>query len=187
MVDDDVVAVEPEELVSRIAHARRTKSNALSLALVKKRGFLIRFHHNRLNVLPSHFVFSNMTPLQLITNWLLGDSNSNIPPYWTFDSKNVVHFKGGAKLRMTRSFMRTVEQHDRELNLWMQSRNSWTYKFIGLLWEGVDSVSKDKYDSARSSGIRVYVKRKRKKTWKLYYNDNVKEKKEPAKRDQPDV
>ena len=74
---------------------------------------------------------------------------------------------------MMRLFMKTVKQHARELDLWMLSFNLWNYNSIGLLWEEVNSVLKDKYDSARRSGVKAYVKRKREKSWKLYYNNTV--------------
>ena len=177
----DAIVAEPDDgLGSAIVHARRTKSNALSSTLVKKREFLIGYHHNRLNVLPSNFVFPKMTPLQLITNWLVGDVSSNIPPYWTLASNNVVHFKGCVALRCMQLFMKTIEVHGRELNLWISSKNGWSYKSIGLLWEGVDCLLKNKYDHIRSNSSKSYVRRKREKQWKSYYNDIVKHRKAAA-------
>ena len=72
---------------------------------------------------------------------------------------------------MMQLFMRTVEKHDCELDLWMSCFNLWNYKSIYFLWEEVDYMLKDKHDSRRSSRIKPYVKRKREKTQKSYYND----------------
>ena len=57
---------------SKEHHALKKDNNASSAAL-KKQEFLVGYHHNHLNPLPSNFVFPKMTPLQLITNRFLGD------------------------------------------------------------------------------------------------------------------
>ena len=59
-----------------------------------------------------------MTPLQLITNWFLGNLTKDIPPYWSLDAKNVAHFKGGVNLCQMRKFMKVVEGHGRKVELW---------------------------------------------------------------------
>ena len=94
VADDDEIG----EVDTLLAHDRRIKSDALSCGYVKERGFLVGYHHNQLNVLPSHFVLPTMNPLKLITNWLVGDKNNNDPPPPTGPLiRKMLYISGGGK------------------------------------------------------------------------------------------
>ena len=180
--DDDHVffdAVEDEVIEnSELTLIRQKKRNDNVVTQLKKREFKIGYHHNKLNPLPSNFVFPKMTPPQLITNWFLGNVEGNIPPYWSLNQNNVSFLKGGCSaLRSMKSFMKIVEEYGRKNDCWKQSKSDWDYRSVNHLWSSVDaSIKSDYMLTRRKVGARQYTRRKREKQWKSYYNDFIKAK-----------
>ena len=66
-----------------LRHEEQMKS---SKKKVQERIFKVGFHHGKLNPLPATYQFPNMTRQQLVTNWLLGDKEMNVPPFWSLNA-----------------------------------------------------------------------------------------------------
>ena len=169
---------------------RKRKEHQLSADLVKRRKYLIGYHHNKLNVLPRNFTFTSMTPLMLVQCWLLGSGRHNIPPLAQLDSKNVAHLGrnyGGNKMRnKMASVMRIVEKMAREKNVWVEELKDWDSLAVTKMWETISPEFTEKY---------CQTNRKKEITYSTVYQrmsdanafGNSRNKKERDKRLQPQV
>ena len=86
---------------------------------MKKRKFTVGLQDGKLTPLPPNFTFPSMNVEQLAYKWILGNVESNIPPYSTFSRNYLKHSKSEqAKLGMMRTLMRYVECIARKHEVW---------------------------------------------------------------------
>jgi hypothetical protein len=146
--------------------------------MVKRRRLTMGYHHGRLQVLPSYWVFPNMTIRQLLENWFVGNAELKIPPYALLCNNHVAHITteknkntGKVKLRQMRLTMMKVKEHAIAEDCWTENREKWTADYTAKMWEKVG----EKYVYA------LYTKgRTVECSWKTVYNGIMRRKKEAA-------
>jgi hypothetical protein len=182
--ESDIYVKGNKKMAHNLATLKRKQNAELDASNIKKRKYVVGYHHGRLQVLPAHFKFPKMTSPQLITNWLVGNKDENIPPYWSLSSVDLKHIKNGCKKwNCMKSFMSVVEKYGRKYNAWKEIPSEWDYKHVTDLWEAIQNEflatfvpSKEKgSDNTETCAMR---NKKRKKTtprilersWKTVYN-----------------
>ena len=65
---------------NEVLDLRQTIKREVSLEHTNKRKLMVRYHHGKVNVLPSNDQLPPMTCSQLIVNWLLGSVSENVTP-----------------------------------------------------------------------------------------------------------
>ena len=82
---------------SAVQQDRRVRQK--TSAQLKNRQLSMGYHHNHLSPLPSNWVYpKQMTLVQLINLWLLGNPKENIPPLKTLNPCLVYHFDDKGRL-----------------------------------------------------------------------------------------
>jgi hypothetical protein len=140
---------------------------------VKRRRLTVGFHHGKLQILPPHWNFPNMTIRQLIENWFVGNVREKVPPYALLKGNHVAHIKteknkkaGQIKLRMMRLVMSNVIEHAKSEGCWAENKQDWTIEFTARMWERIGV----KYIHA----LYTPGARKAESSWKSVYNAMVK-------------
>ena len=123
-----------------VATLKRKQNAELDASNIKKRKYVVGYHHGPLQVLPAHFKFPKMTLPQLITNWLVGNKDENIPPYWSLSSLDMKHTKNGCKKwNCMKSFMYVVKKYGRKYKVWEETPSEWDNKHVTELWEAIQN------------------------------------------------
>jgi hypothetical protein len=133
-------------MARELAELKRKHNTELDAANVKKRKYMVGYHHGRLQVLPAHFQFPKMTTPQLIANWLVGSKDSNVPLYWSLSAVDLKHIKNGCKKwNCMKSFMCVVERYGRKYICWKDVPSEWDYKSVTNLWETIEHEFMDAF------------------------------------------
>jgi hypothetical protein len=113
---------------------RKRKIDA-SQSMVRKRMFTVGAVRGKLTSLPPDFKFPTMTCSQLISNWYIGNKNSNIVPYCRLSPSDLHHVKHGIQTRQKMArFMNVIEKYGRSRNCWVERESDWTVDSVSKLW-----------------------------------------------------
>jgi hypothetical protein len=165
VLEDEGLTLEEDPLGENIEtdeeRLHRIRRNAeKSKAALKRRKMKIGYHHGRIQVLPVHWDFPQMTLRQLAENWLI-HSGDDVPPLKLLSSADVVHLEGGkVKLRQMATVMSVIEKWAREMNCWVQCP-SWNIQQFEQMWHKVEEKVSELYVSSN---------RKKEIGWKTTYN-----------------
>jgi len=104
----------------------------------ERRELQIHYYEGRYHRLPQHFTsFPSLTFANLVTRWLLPDSENNIPAFKSLEAKDMVRVKRGRKTHHEmRNLMRYVKETGVELNVWA---TEWTQQSVSILLNAVSS------------------------------------------------
>lgn len=139
---------------------RRRRNAEKGKAALERRKMKIGYHHGRIQVLPVHWDFPQMTLRQLAENWLI-HSGDDVPPLKLLSSADVVHLEGGkVKLRQMATVMSVIEKWAREMDCWVQCP-SWNMDQFEQMWNKVEGKVLELYSSSN---------RKKEIGWKTTYN-----------------
>jgi hypothetical protein len=173
--------MEQNEGMMTLRHEEQMKS---SKKKVQERIFKVE-----LNPLPATYQFPNMTRQQLVTNWLLGDKEMNVPPLWSLNAtlvghvgtyskrdpkKNLKRPSGPSDWQCMQAVMSVIERYGREHGCWQSSHKNWNYKNVSALWEKIEPILDSKFGGNSSKLVEgktsMMMKRKRETSWKTLYN-----------------
>ena len=103
---------------------------------MNKRKFTIGLHHRRVNPLPAKFKFpKGMTLFQLVTNWLIGNINQNIPLFQHLCSDFIKHDKNTAKhYNCVKILTNYIESKANKHQYCCKKSNNWAYQRCVHMW-----------------------------------------------------
>ena len=120
------------------AKLQRQEMHSRAIAFVGKRTYKAGYHHGSFKVLPPNYQFPSMTSLQLVTNWLTGNIEQNIPPLFTLSCHDLRPIKNGRKLwNKMKAVMSIVEMYARREGCWKRLMDKWTNRSVNFLIETV--------------------------------------------------
>ena len=114
-------------------------------------------------------ISKNMTLINVMNMWLLGNKKENVPPFKFFSSPNVKHLKAGPNtLSKMKQVMLKIENIGKRKNLW-NINLLWNGEKVTLLWSGIwkdlEVYLKTVSNSARGKSRRGQI------SWRTCYNN----------------
>ena len=165
--DEEVVETSLDNIKDLTKSEQTQKTNEYNQQvsqIMKKRKFTVGLQDGKLTPLPPNFTFPSMNVEQLTYNWILGNVESNVPPYSTLSRHYLKHNKSEqAKLGMMRTLMRYVECIARKHGVWEKKSSDWTYEKVNNMWKKIGLkyiIEPFSKNSNRHKSLR----------WKSFYN-----------------
>ena len=89
---------------------------------------MVGYHHGKLIVLPSNYLFPLITYSPLIVDWLLYSVSVNVTHFWTLSSKEVKHIKNSMRMwNIMKGFMPEDKRLAIEKVCWKAKMQDWGY------------------------------------------------------------
>ena len=153
---------------------------ALDIAIKKRRkeilsqrrrvGMTVGFHNGVLNPLLPDWKYPNKMNLrEMISLWLMGAPNDDVPPLRVLIASQVNHFdSGGRNLNRMKNVMDIVEHVGRLRGVWRPDRqpNYWNGMTVNKLWDGIEADIRPHCATVTTVGDSISTHKTRERSWR---------------------
>ena len=153
---------------------------ALDIAIKKRRkeilsqrrrvGMTVGFHNGVLNPLLPDWKYPNKMNLrEMISLWLMGAPNDDVPPLRVLIASQVNHFdSGGRNLNQMKSVMDIVEHVGSLRGVWRPDRqpNYWNGMTVNKLWDGIEADIRPHCATVTTVGDSISTHKTRERSWR---------------------